>query len=398
MAIEKVLVIDDEEIMRRFVQEFLERIDIEVYAAESGQRGIEYLKQEPFDLVITDMKMPKVTGLDVLKKVKEIAPETLVVVVTAYGSIDNAVEAMRLGAFNYLLKPFSPDIIETILDKANEHLSLVQENQYLRNEMIHGEASNSPYLFIAESPAMKKIKEETEKIAKSHASVFISGESGTGKEVVAQHIHHHSDRKDKPFIKVNCAAVAETLIESEFFGHEKGSFTGASARRLGRFELANHGTLLLDEISEIPPSIQAKLLRVTQEREFERVGGTKPIKVDVRLISTSNRDMQEMIKQKVMREDLFYRLNVIPIFIPPLRERREDIIPLSEYFLQRHCRENHRPVLELEEAAKDKLVEYDWPGNVRELANILERAVVTLDKSLKSIGPDALLLESMSVN
>ena len=392
MSIERVLVVDDEILMRNFIEATLSRKNLEIITTDKGKSAIELIKNQSFDLVITDMKLPDITGIDVLKKVKEVSPDTIVVVITAFGSIENAVEAMRLGAFNYLLKPFTPDSIEAILEKAREHISLVVENQYLKQEALA--STRAPTKVIGESVAMKKILGEVHRIAKSSASVFITGESGTGKEVIAHVIHYNSPRATRPFIKVNCAAIPETLIESEFFGHEKGAFTGSYARRLGRFELADTGTLLLDEISEIPHSLQAKLLRVTQEQEFERVGGNKPIKVDVRLISTSNRDVMEMIEQKVLREDLYYRLNVIPIYLPPLRERLEDIIPLSEYFLEKICQENHKEQKVLSPQAKKKLLAYHWPGNVRELANILERVVV-LDFE-KQIAPEHLYLDNVS--
>ncbi|HEV8053049.1 MAG TPA: sigma-54 dependent transcriptional regulator [Parachlamydiaceae bacterium] len=375
MTIEKILIVDDEIIMRNFLAETLRRKKIDVTTAENGNKAVALLKENTYDLVITDMKMPDLTGIDILRKVKELSPHTVVVVITAFGSIENAVEAMRLGAFNYLIKPFSPDTIEAVLEKAQEHLSLVHENQYLR-QLASPSMTQPGRTFIFESPAMKQVMNQVMQVAKSNASIFIHGESGTGKEVVAHAIHTNSPRANRPFIKVNCAAVPESLIESEFFGHEKGSFTGATARRLGRFELANGGTLLLDEITETPPGLQAKLLRVTQEQEFERIGGSKPVKVDVRLISTSNRDMKEAIAQKMIREDLYYRLDVVPIYLPPLRDRKEDIIPLANYFLEKIALENHRERKNLTEDAHKKLLAYAWPGNIRELSNVIERAVV----------------------
>lgn len=391
MAIDKILVVDDEVIVRNFLAETLRRKNIEVTTAENGTKAIALVKENCYDMVITDMKMPDITGIDVLRKVKEISPTTITVVITAFGSIENAVEAMRLGAFNYLIKPFSPDTIEAVVEKAREHLSLLEENQYLRQQLSQGD-SRTAQKIIGESLVMKKILAEVVQIAKSNASVFINGESGTGKEVIASAIHYNSLRADQPFIKVNCAAVPETLIESEFFGHEKGSFTGANARRLGRFELANKGTLLLDEVTEIPLGLQAKLLRVIQEHEFERVGGTRPVKVDVRLISTSNRDIKESIAQKLFREDLFYRLNVVPIYLPPIRERCEDILPLAEYFIQKSALENHREKKTLTPEAKKKLLSYNWPGNIREIANVIERAVVIDTNS--EITPEHLYIES----
>lgn len=372
MAIEKILIVDDEALVRNFLAETLRRKNLEVSTAENGMKAVQLLKENVYDLVITDMRMPDLTGIDIIKKVRELSPSTLIIVITAFGSIENAVEAMRLGAFNYLIKPFSPDTIEAVIDKANEHQSLVNENAYLRQDV----QGLSPHAMIAESPAMKKILKEVQQIAKSNANVLIHGESGTGKEVVAHAIHYNSLRENRPFIKVNCAAIPDTLVESEFFGHEKGSFTGAIGRKLGRFELAHHGTLLLDEITEVPILLQPKLLRAVQEQEFERIGGVKPIKVDVRLISTTNRDIKQAIHEKLLREDLYYRLNVVPIHLPPLRERREDIIPLAEHFLKRACQENHTEPKSLTAESRQKLLNYDWPGNVRELSNIIERAVV----------------------
>jgi len=375
MNIEKVLIADDESLIREFLAETLRRKHMEVTTVENGQKAIALLKSQHFDLLITDMKMPDLTGLDVLKKAKELYPEILVIVVTGHSSIENAVEAMRLGALNYLLKPCCPETIEALIDKANKHLHLIAENHYLRQRVFSGD-KHLPHQVIGESAILKKILQDAIKVAQSNASVFISGESGTGKEVIAQVIHDHSSRKNKPFIKVNCAALPETLIESEFFGHEKGSFTGANSKRAGRFELANSGTLLLDEITEIPLSLQAKLLRVVQEQEFERVGGNKPIGIDVRFISTSNRDMKEAIAAKIFREDLYYRLNVVPIHLPPLRERLDDILALAEYFVKNFSLKNRCEQKELSKGAQKKLLAYNWPGNVRELSNIIERAVV----------------------
>ena len=388
MGIERVLIVDDEPLMRNFLAEALKRDSYEVSVAENGKRALSLVKSHSFDLVITDMKMPEMSGLELLRKVKEILPSAIVIVMTAFGTIENAVEAMRLGAFTYLLKPFTIDAIEAVIEKAKEHQSLVQENTFLREE------SKGPTEIIAVSPSMCKIFEEAVKVAKTNASVLIQGESGTGKEVIAGAIHAHSLRADRPYIRVNCAAIPDTLIESEFFGHEKGAFTGANAKRPGRFELADGGTLLLDEISEIPLLLQPKLLRVIQEREFERVGGHKPISVDVRLLATSNRNLQEAIAQKLFREDLYYRLNVVPIIIPPLRERREDIVPLAHFFLQKQCLENHKKPMTLTSDAEQKLAEYPWPGNIRELSNIIERLVV-LDYG-PTIEADHIVLEASS--
>lgn len=389
MAIQKILIVDDEKLVRDFLFETLKRKNYEVESVDSGQKAFAALRDKQYDMVITDLKMPDYSGIDVLRKSKELCPGALVVIVTAYGSVENAVEAMKLGAFNYLIKPFSPDTIEAILEKANEHLSLVQENSYLRQQ-LNPQAQESKFPIIAESPAMKKIVIQAEKIASSNANVLITGESGTGKEVIASFIHFHSQRAKNPFIKVNCAAIPETLIESEFFGHEKGAFTGALSTHRGRFELANGGTLLLDEITEIPLSLQAKLLRVIQEQEFERIGGSRSIKIDVRIVSTSNRNMQEALAQKVIREDLYYRLNVMPIHLPPLRERREDILPLAEFFLKKFSEDNHKEKAVFSKDAKKMLLDYDWPGNVREIGNIIERAVVL--NTSGEITPDEIYL------
>lgn len=389
MSIEKVLVIDDDLLVRKFLQEALHRKKIDVITAENGQQALEIMQDSAFDMVMTDMRLPDLTGIDILLKAKELNPKAIVVIVTAFASIENTVEAMKLGAFNYLQKPFTVEAIYALLQKAQEHISLIEENHYLRQQVSTG-GSRVPIQIIGNSPLMKQILSDVTKIAQSHASVLISGESGTGKEVIAHAIHYQSPRAHRPFIKVNCAAVPETLVESEFFGHEKGAYTGANLKRLGRFELANGGSLLLDEVTEIPLTLQAKLLRVVQEQEFERVGGTKSLRVDVRMISTSNRNVQEAVANKILREDLYYRLNVVPIFLPPLRDRREDIVPLAEYFLEKMCLDNNRKLKKFTEGAKKKLLEHSWPGNIRELANIIERSVV-LDTAVQ-ISEDHLRL------
>jgi two-component system, NtrC family, response regulator AtoC len=375
MAIEKVLIVDKEPSHCSFLRDLLRKRKSEVFIAENGSIALEYLNQHLFDLIICDLSIPGTSGLEILKKAKGQNLQTLVILTTAFASIENAVEAMRLGAFNYLLKPFTTETIETMLDKVQEHIDLLQENHYLREE-ISTQPDRKKHLLVTESKMLKKILSDVSKIAKSSSSVFISGESGTGKEVIAHAIHAQSHRNLRPFIKVNCAAIPTTLLESEFFGHEKGAFTGAINKKLGRFELADKGTLLLDEVSEIPLELQSKLLRAVQEMEFERVGGIRPIRVDVRLIATSNRSMKEAVEQKLFREDLYYRLNVVPIHVPPLRERKEDILPLAEFFLKRLCEENQKPVKRLSADAKQKLIDYNWPGNIRELANVIERTVV----------------------
>lgn len=374
MKIQTVLVIDDERLMRDFLTETVQRNHMQVLVAENGKKALQILKNSNVDLVITDMKLPDITGLDILRAIQKMPQPPLTIVITAFGTIENAVEAMKLGAFHYLIKPFSVDTLETLLIKAQEQAGLIEENRYLRGEVLHQQMPQGT--MVAESEIMRKLVEEALVAASSSASILITGESGTGKEVMAHLIHHHSPRSHKPFIRVNCAAVPETLIESEFFGHEKGAFTGASQRRAGRFELADGGSLLLDEITEVPINLQAKLLRVIQEQVFERVGGTLPVQVDVRMISTSNRNLAEAISSKALREDLYYRLNVIPIHLPPLRERKEDILPIADHFLRYFCAENHIERLTLSQSAKTALTRYPWPGNVRELGNCIERAVV----------------------
>jgi len=392
MTIDKVLIVEEQDQYRHQLEMTLKRKKREVVSVEKGLSALELLKHYPFDLVLCDHTLSDIDPNDVLRASKE-RPHTLFILLITKENEEAGIECLQKGAFSYLQKPFSSTSLETILQKAEEHALLLHENHSLRQEI-----SSSPRgvreKMISESKIMKQLLHDVAKIAKSNASVFISGESGTGKEVIAHAIHFSSERAGHPFIKVNCAAVPESLIESEFFGHEKGSFTGALQKRLGRFELADRGTLLLDEISEVPLGVQAKLLRAVQEQEFERVGGTRPIKVDVRLIATSNRNMKEAIDAKLFREDLYYRLNVVPLHLPPLRERKEDILPLAEYFLERLCEENHKPKKRLSTESKKKLLDYHWPGNIRELANIIERTVV-MDSS-DQIEPEHLCLDPLA--
>lgn len=338
----------------------------QITQAKNLPSALEILKESTFDLIILE-------DLEALRLVKALHVKTPIVIAPRLPSISQAVEAIQLGALDYLSQPLAPEALEKLIGKVEHLPSRLVAPIGSRREKI-----------LAESSVMQKVLADIQKVAQSHASVFICGESGTGKEVIAHAIHYQSPRAKHPFIKVNCAAVPETLIESEFFGHEKGSFTGAIEKRMGRFELAHRGTLLLDEISEIPLTVQAKLLRVVQEREFERVGGNKPIEVDVRLISTSNRNMKQMIEEKQFREDLYFRLNVVPILLPPLRERKEDILALADYFLERFSEENKKRKGTFSAAALECLLEYSWPGNIRELANTVERAVVMSNSHLIS--------------
>ena len=391
MKIEKVLLVEDDPLMRPFILEVLRRRQWQVFVATTALEAKELITKECFELIITDIRLPDESGIDILCFAKKINARILVILTTAYASVETAVEAMRHGAFNYLIKPFSQKVLDAVIEKALEHEALYQENERLKHQ-IEQKSTPGQKAMIATSPLMQQIMESVGKVAKSCASVFISGESGTGKEVIASAIHYSSQRALQPFIRVNCAAIPHTLLESEFFGHEKGAFTGAIARRQGRFELADKGTLLLDEISEIPLEIQPKLLRAIQEMEFERVGGNSIIKVDTRLIATSNRVMKEMIEKKLFREDLYYRLNVVPIHLPPLRDRREDIIPLCEFFLDNLFQENPRNRKTLSDAARRRLLDYPWPGNIRELANVIERSVVL--NSERVIEPGDLLIDT----
>ncbi|MFP4055853.1 MAG: sigma-54-dependent transcriptional regulator [Candidatus Brocadiia bacterium] len=373
MAIERVLIVDDDALSRELLEETLGRHGCETVAATCGAEGLRLLEREDFDLVVSDVKMPDVSGMEVLRRAREVNRDAPVILVTAYGTIESAVEAMKDGAFDYIVKPFSPDRIDVLLQRVGEWHALVRENRYLRSQLSGRDSGEQ---IVGRHARMRQVLETVERVAKSKATLLIQGESGTGKELVARLAHYSSPRSEEALITVNCAALSETLLESELFGHEKGSFTGAIARREGRFELAHGGTLLLDEISEIPLALQAKLLRAIEEEEFERVGGTRTIKVDVRLICTTNRDLVREVEEKRFRSDLFYRLNVVPIVLPPLRDRREDVPLLVDYFLKRFSRESASPVRRVSKEALHALTNYRWPGNVRELRNIIHRAVV----------------------
>lgn len=377
----KVLIVDDDHLMREFLDETLRRADYAVDLACTGDEALEKIKSTEYDVILSDIRMPKMSGMELLKAVRENSPQSKIMLMTAYGTIENAVEAMKLGAFDYVTKPFSADDIELRIKRAVEFKKLEWENRLLRSEVT------GKYRFeniIGKSPQIRKVFEVVDSVADSRSSILITGESGTGKELIARAIHYNSPRKNQLFVPVNCAVLPENLMESELFGHEKGAFTGAIKQTRGRFELAHGGTLLLDEISEIPPSLQAKLLRVLQEREFERVGSAETIQVDVRIISTSNQNLPDLIQKGKFREDLYFRLNVIPINIAPLRERKEDIIPLAEYFLDKYNKENDRNIKGISEKVFQMFMEYHWPGNVRELENCIERAVVISKQEMLS--------------
>jgi two-component system response regulator AtoC len=367
----RILVLDDEPLMLHFLTETLNRKKYQTHSSKTPTEALKLLKLHPFDLLITDMKMPEMSGIQLIKLLRKEGITLPVIVITAYGSIENAVEAMQLGAVNYLIKPFSPDLVETVV-----HAAMLQKPIAISNSSHAAISSSRKGNFLFHSPVMQEIIEASIRYAKSNAPIFINGESGTGKEVIAEIIHQNSSRSNEPYIRVNCAAIPESLLESEFFGHEKGSFTGANNRRLGRFEQAHRGTLLLDEVTEIPYHLQAKFLRAIQENEIERVGGEGSISINVRYIATSNRNMPQALLNREFREDLFYRLSVIPIYLPPLRERQDDIIPLALHFIQRACQKNQRELVTLSPSAEALLLAYPWPGNIRQLSNVIERTIV----------------------
>ena len=368
-----ILVIDDEAAQRDVLTGYLKKKGYKIFSASSGQEGIEITKNNPVDIILSDFKMPDLNGIEVLELIKEINPEISFVIVTAYGTVENAVKAMRLGAFDYISKPVDLDELDLMIDRIIEHKNLKSENQLLKSQLQEKYKISS---IVSQSQKMEEIINIAARVAESKATVLLTGENGTGKEVLGKAIHFMSSRKGSPFIAVNVPALTETLLESELFGHEKGAFTGADKMKKGRFEIAHGGTIFLDEVGDIPPSIQVKLLRVLQEHQFERVGGTDKIDVDVRIIAATNKDLDQKIKEGTFREDLYYRLNVVSIKIPPLRERKEDILPMIESFIQKYCKENKKELLEISKDSVDVLVKYNYPGNVRELENIIERAVV----------------------
>ena len=368
-----ILVIDDEAAQRDILTGYLKKKGYKIFSASSGKESIEITKNNPVDIILSDFKMPDLNGIEVLEQVKKINPEISFVIVTAYGTVENAVKAMRLGAFDYISKPVDLDELDLMIERIIEHKNLKSENQLLKTQLQEKHKISS---IVSQSQKMEEVINVAARVADSKATVLITGENGTGKEVLAKAIHYMSPRKEKPFIAVNVPALTETLLESELFGHERGAFTGADKMKKGRFEIADGGTIFLDEVGDIPQSIQVKLLRVLQEHQFERVGGTERIEVDVRIIAATNRDLEQKIKDGSFREDLYYRLNVVSINIPPLRERREDILPLIENFIDKYCKENNKEKLEVSKETFDVLIKYSYPGNVRELENIIERAVV----------------------
>ena len=372
-----LLIVDDEKPTRDGLARALGG-EYDIRLAESGERALQILHAEPVDLVLTDLRMPGMNGLELLRRILAINPPPAVVLLTAYGNVETAVEAMKLGAYDFFTKPVHLDRLEMVLRRALETRQIRNENRRLREQL---DVRYGIEQIVGQSAALREVLEVIRLVAPTQATVLIQGESGTGKEMVAQAIHRLSPRSSGPFVPVHCAALAPTLLESELFGHERGAFTGAVERRIGRFEMADGGTLFLDEVGEIPLPIQVKILRVLEERRFERVGGSQPISVDVRLIAATNRDLRAMVEAGTFREDLYFRLNVVTIHLPPLRDRKEDIPLLAAHFVQELAARHGRPAPPISPEVMDAFLRYSWPGNVRELRNVLERMVVLARKS-----------------
>lgn len=375
--IPRVLVVDDELIVRESLSQLLASRNFAPVPVETGEEVLKLIEQNSFDIMLLDLKLPGIDGMDVLKRVKTQNPDTEVIIMTAFGSVDSAVEAMKHGAYDYVSKPFDPEEMIALLNKVVEHQRLKRENVLLRQKLDEVYAFE---VLIGKSKAMQEVFEMIKRVAESDSVVMIRGESGTGKELIARAIHAQSKRRYMPFIAVSLGALPDTLVESELFGYEKGAFTGAEYTKKGRLELANGGTLFLDEIGEISPKTQVDLLRVLEENEFRRVGGVKPIKADVRFISATNRNLEEAVAKNQFREDLYYRLNVVPIYVPPLRERKEDIPLLVEHFLKKIANKTNRKPKKIHPKAMEMLMNAQWPGNIRELENTIERAVVLAQK------------------
>ncbi|MCF8006810.1 MAG: sigma-54 dependent transcriptional regulator [Methylovulum sp.] len=371
MPQQSILVVDDEAKMRRLLEIMLTQMGYEVLQAENGRVALDVLMHHEIDLVITDLRMPELDGIGLLKQLREQNNDLPVILVTAYGTVNSAVDAMKYGASDYIVRPFELDAVEAAVQRALKLAKVQRENRYLRQKVEQGWHG-----FIGKSTAMQEIYTQIEQVSVTKTSVLIQGETGTGKELVARAIHQSSPRADALFVSINCAAIPADILESELFGYSKGAFTGANKERVGKFELAEGGTLFLDEITEMDFNLQAKLLRVLQERSLERLGSNRTINLDVRVIAACNRNPRQAIVEQKLREDLFYRLNVFPIILPPLRERKEDILPLAHFFLAQHAREFAYPFNGLEDNVTECLLAYPWPGNVRELENMMERAIV----------------------
>ena len=368
-----ILIVDDEESVRDSLYNWFVEDGYRVECAENAKKALTMLESETFDIILADIKMPGMDGLEMLRRIKSLRNESIVIVMTAFATVDTAVQALKDGAFDYVTKPFDPDDLSHLIRNASKQISLVEENVILKDKVTQLENVED---LIGSSPAMQRVFREIESVAPSNASVIITGESGTGKELVARAIHANSPRRFFPLVSVHCGALTESLLESELFGHEKGAFTGAVYNRKGRFEMADSGTIFLDEIATISPKMQVELLRVLETRSFVRVGGNKEISSDFRVICATNRDLKSMVEKGVFREDLFYRLNVVNIDIPPLRDRVEDIPLLVEYFIKKYCTVMNRPLITIDSQAMKRLQEFTFPGNIRELENMIERAIV----------------------
>ncbi len=368
-----ILIVDDEPEMRAALSHALNRSGFSVESASNGHEALEKIKNDVFGMVITDMKMPEMSGMQVLEEVKKVSPQMPVIMMTAYGTIDTAVEAMKEGASDYIIKPFSTEILEETIRNVCEKSNTSKEKKIQKTIIKKGVENKE---IITRDPKMLKILESARNVAPTNSTVLILGESGTGKEMLADYIHQHSGRNDQPYVALNCAALPEHLAESELFGHEKGSFTGAGNRKLGKLELANQGSIVLDEISEMAMPLQAKLLRAIQEREVDRIGGSRPVRIEARIIAISNIDLKKAVEEGKFRQDLFYRVNVIPFTIPPLRERKLDIKLLAKYFLEKCCALNKKEKVSISEESLSLLMENEWKGNIRELENVIERAVI----------------------
>jgi len=368
----KILIVDDEKIAIRNLQHILKKEGYLVKSTTSGQNALKMLSNEAFDVVLTDLKMEKVDGMQILKRTKELYPETEVIMITGYATVETAIEAMKHGAYHYLTKPFKLDEVRKVVREASEKVLLKKENRELKDKL---ESLSEGVMIITQDPQMLRILDTAREIAPTDCNVLITGESGTGKELVARYIHGYSKRADKPFIAVNCGAFTEELLGNELFGHEKGAFTGATLLKQGLIEMASGGTLFLDEITEMSPSMQVKLLRVIQEREFYRIGGREPVRIDVRFIAATNRDIQSVLESGELRQDLYYRLNVVTFYLPPLSERKGDVPLLSYHFLKKYSALMGKEVKEISEDVINMLSAYTFPGNIRELENIIERAV-----------------------
>jgi len=390
----KILIADDEKNMIWALKRAFKNEEYKIITASDGEEAIEKVKSIAPDLVLLDLKMPKLNGLEALKEIRIINPKISIIMMTAHGTMESAVEAMKNGAIDYISKPFDIEELKLQIRKALDIEAMRERIEFLTEEL----ESKTGKVIIGESSKIKDVLDIVNRIAKSNATALITGESGTGKELIANAIHYNSDRKDKPYIKINCGAIPENLLESELFGHEKGAFTGAINKRQGKFERANYGTIFLDEVGELSLPMQVKLLRVLQEKEIERVGGTEVIKIDVRVIAATNRDLKKMVEEGSFREDLYYRLNVIPIELPSLKERKEDIPLLVKYFIDKYCKQMGRSIVKIDEDALDMLVDYEWKGNVRELENVIERMVILCqnDTIYKKDLPKEILFTDMN--